>query len=134
MPGGWGRLHPRARRDAESVARLVRHAPRGCAGRGRALVAAAAVNGAACVRVLLDAGVDAGFQDGAPLLAAARNEASPAVVRMLLEAGADANAGNGHAFAAACALGDREVLRAFLEHGADANGGRGRPLREAASQ
>jgi hypothetical protein len=65
--------------DFDQCAKLLRHAPHGCAGLGRALIAAAAMGHSDCVEVLLAAGADAAFQDNAPLLAAARADVSPQV-------------------------------------------------------
>jgi len=68
-----------ARSDVWRVAALLPHVPHGCAGAGRALVAAAALGDVSCVRHLLDAGADPRHHDHAPLLAATRNDVNPQV-------------------------------------------------------
>jgi hypothetical protein len=58
---------------------LLRHVPLGCTGISRALAEAALANSEPCVRALLEAGADAGFEDDAALRAAVRADASPNV-------------------------------------------------------
>ena len=73
------RLAIDVRRDLNLVSKLLRVVPRGSSGLSGALIAAAALGVTPLVQQLLAAGADANFQDGAPLLAASRGDASPRV-------------------------------------------------------
>jgi ankyrin repeat protein len=94
-------------------------------GRTPLLIAAGSPGAAEAVKLLIEKGADARYdQQGYTILMAAAEGGDSAVVRQLLEKGADAKAGNRvgwTALHAAAVAGARDVAEALLAHGADVN-------------